>query len=333
MIDEANEQALSTESDSFLLIEKSVRKSVYEARILLSYAAQNGFTIEKELIKVVVEANHAIRDNLWTIDLETEFWIAFRTLATAIAPVSIRSLKATLSQEKNIPHAVKTSVTFLFTLVCTIILLLFGQIYSGIGFSRYDDLKKTNLEYEVLMASVEKHPTELSDVFSLTAKEFNLKRIKILHKICDRLPASLYWQIDMKLDPDTQFCTKGVEPNTTAILKNIEITLEAFNSYLLPLLYGLLGALAYVLRALTTAIKKLTYTKESLINYLLRLALGALAGLAIGWFLKPEAQSFQSVQMLSPLALAFLAGYSVELLFSALDKIVVAFTSSKELRA
>jgi len=52
--------------------------------------------------------------------------------------------------------------------------------------------------------------------------------------------------------------------------------------------------------------------------------LGALGGLAIGWFYKPEAGNIGS--SLSPFALAFLAGYSVEVLFFAMDKFVFAFS-------
>ena len=51
-----------------------------------------------------------------------------------------------------------------------------------------------------------------------------------------------------------------------------------------------------------------------------------LAGLCIGWFFKPG-QASPVIGNLTPFALAFVAGYSVDVLFSAMDKIVDAFGS------
>lgn len=131
-----------------------------------------------------------------------------------------------------------------------------------------------------------------------------------------------------------------------ALLQQKKFILTSLQLFILPLFYGLLGAFVYVLRTLTVEIKTLTYTKESNISYRLRIQLGALAGLAIGWFTGPNA-SFSldtlssealstfstgglSAQTLSPMALAFVAGYSVDVLFALMDRVISAF-SSKEI--
>jgi hypothetical protein len=145
---------------------------------------------------------------------------------------------------------------------------------------------------------------------------------------------------------------KPSQPSTAApegvtelepLLQQKKFILTSLQLFVLPLFYGLLGAFVYVLRTLTVEIKTLTYTKESNISYRLRIQLGALAGLAIGWFTGPNA-SFSldavssetlstlggvSAQTLSPMALAFLAGYSVDVLFALMDRIIYAF-STKE---
>ncbi len=99
-----------------------------------------------------------------------------------------------------------------------------------------------------------------------------------------------------------------------------EFVLRAMNIYFLPLLYGLLGAATFVLRSLSIAIKELTFSYDSDIKYQLRLSLGALAGMAVGWFLKPE--ELESLGSISPMALAFLMGYNVEVLFSIMDRFI-----------
>jgi hypothetical protein len=96
-----------------------------------------------------------------------------------------------------------------------------------------------------------------------------------------------------------------------------EFVLEVLQIYILPLLCGFLGAAFYVLRSMTAEIENVTYTLGSDIRYELRLALGALGGLGIGWFLTPE--KISGFQAISPLAISFLVGYNIELLFSVMD--------------
>jgi hypothetical protein len=108
-----------------------------------------------------------------------------------------------------------------------------------------------------------------------------------------------------------------------ALLKTI---LDIVAAYLLPTLYGLLGACAFVLRQLSHDISTLQFADDSRVRYTLRLNIGMLAGLAVGWFIDPTQQG-SVVANLSPLALAFVAGYGSDLLFAVLDRIVNAFTA------
>lgn len=108
---------------------------------------------------------------------------------------------------------------------------------------------------------------------------------------------------------------------------NSKTVLAILNQYILPLLYGLLGSLAYILRTLTTEIRQVTYTRGSNVRYRLRWPLGMLAGVTIGWFF--DTKTLLESANLTPLALAFLAGYSVELLFTGLDRVVGAFTEQQ----
>lgn len=99
-----------------------------------------------------------------------------------------------------------------------------------------------------------------------------------------------------------------------------EFAIELIQSFILPLLYGLLGAFIYVLRMLLRDIKELTYTPDSDTRYRLRLTLGSLGGMIIGWFMQP--QDFDSLSVLSPMALAFLMGYNVDVFFSVMDRFI-----------
>ena len=113
--------------------------------------------------------------------------------------------------------------------------------------------------------------------------------------------------------------------------------LQALSTYVIPLLYGLLGAFAYVLREIAKEVRAVTFSHESRIRYRLRLSLGLLAGITVGFLVSPdagqgafqEAQPILTLARLGPMALAFLAGYSVELVFAVMDRIVSAFVYEK----
>ena len=84
------------------------------------------------------------------------------------------------------------------------------------------------------------------------------------------------------------------------------------------------GCLCLCAPQVSDEIDKLTYANDARVRYSLRLNIGLLSGLAVGWFIKPGAGDATLVS-LSPLALAFVAGYGSDLFFVALDKIVLAF--------
>lgn len=104
------------------------------------------------------------------------------------------------------------------------------------------------------------------------------------------------------------------------------VVLEALQRYALPLLYGLLGCCVYVLRTLSAEIRARTYTEASNIGFRIRLYLGTLGGMIVAWFVTPDTAE-GLFKTLSPLAVAFLAGYSIELVFTAMDRIINAFTN------
>jgi hypothetical protein len=117
-------------------------------------------------------------------------------------------------------------------------------------------------------------------------------------------------------------------PRDIIILEGAQLALRVITLYFLPILYGVLGASVYVLRTLTDDIQTFTLEREMEIRLQLRVYLGALSGMVIAWFAAPEITP-TGIRSLSPFALAFLAGYSVEVLFSMLDKFIAAVVSER----
>jgi hypothetical protein len=97
--------------------------------------------------------------------------------------------------------------------------------------------------------------------------------------------------------------------------------------YILPLLMGIVGSLVFVLRTYLTQLRDKTLNPRDKHIYLIRVLLGSIAGLAIGFFMHPGSASASttstepwnvSISLTTP-ALAFLAGYAVEIVFALLD--------------
>ena len=90
-----------------------------------------------------------------------------------------------------------------------------------------------------------------------------------------------------------------------------------------------------MLRDIAKEIRDVTFSHESRFRYNLRLSLGLLAGIAVGFLISadtksaavPEGQAVIALTTLAPMALAFLAGYSVDLVFAVVDKFVSFFKS------
>jgi hypothetical protein len=104
---------------------------------------------------------------------------------------------------------------------------------------------------------------------------------------------------------------------------------------ILPLLYGLLGSVVFIMRQLFGngedlfggVLGGMGDGKLLFGRVILRICLGGVAGLAIGWFWTPEsAKEFTQPTTFStaPFAIAFLAGFSIEVLFSILDRVIAA---------
>ena len=97
----------------------------------------------------------------------------------------------------------------------------------------------------------------------------------------------------------------------------------AITTCILPVLYALLGTCAYLLRNFEQQLISKSYTRSSA-NWA-RFLIAGIGGLVVGLFNNLTATSGVSI---SPLALAFLVGYAVDVFFAFLEGLLVSFTRS-----
>jgi hypothetical protein len=341
-----------------------LQESIRDAQILLAYASQSGISIDSSVIKPVVAAGSQDANKSMTDDSEAEFWTAFNALAKAVSPVSVGSLRSIMDSEGDhkavfgitlTPKSMARKAVGWYTrlAIVTLCTLLLVQIYWLFGTAITSDIQKTNEKYSDIKTKVRtserlaaqpaaaKPKTSTSDTVpanpvntqqdvdtqSLKAQEQSL-RLHIKSSYEFLAAWSVGWQKvlpSITIEGDGNPAEKEIRVNT-ALFQTSLMVLDVLQRYLLPILYGLLGTCVFVLRTLSSEITSRTYSEASNIGFRIRLYLGMLGGMVFAWFVIPESNDgiFKS---LSPFALAFLSGYSVELLFAAMDRFLTAFTT------
>lgn len=316
---------------------EALQLAIGEMELLLSHATQAGELVPLDCIKAFVKAKREASSGTINDKTEIQFWHEFQRLGKQLQPISVDSLKATSEPNrtdqndgffgfgKQRSFATAAVRRYRIWSVVTLFLLLVTQIYTIFGFktvneiqSLYNDIKDEEIKISDLSRAAAEAKFDESRRLIIQLREADSRLSQMNDQLAPR------WDMLMSWFP---FKLKMFEPGgaqNPARLIIAQIILDFLSKYLLPLLYGLLGACVYVLRTLSEEIRNLLYTVDSNIRFQLRIYLGALAGLAIGWFIT-EQSAPTVLRSVTPVTLAFIAGYSVELLFKALDTIINAF--------
>ena len=125
------------------------------------------------------------------------------------------------------------------------------------------------------------------------------------------------------------YCISGYQRLGTSTYDDLDMLEKTtwVSAWILPAIYGALGALVYHLRACLDRYRP----DPRFARALMRTFLGAFAGVAFGW-LWPNTTNdgILTILPLGVYALAFLIGYSIDIFFALLDKLVVTLSSSIE---
>jgi len=151
-------------------------------------------------------------------------------------------------------------------------------------------------------------------------------------KIVEQLAMEkVYWDEKRTILESKELAEAKPEQTRQAALQALlagRFVLVILQSYILPVLYGVLGASSFVLRNLSQQTGS-SLSNEASRQHMLRISLGALAGIMVGWFsflIPNESNSFFG--SVSPLAIAFIVGYNIEIFFAFMDLAIARFTGT-----
>ncbi len=333
-----------------------IQTDLANASIMLSYILDKGLDIDKKHIEAVIDSKNRYKRQKWTTDTEIEFYLTYKELTKIIQPVTVDSLASArptgienvgpigrfFGRKGKGALSARSTTWYMLVTGVFIFLLLGVHIYFFLGSTRLNNIDECSAEIETLSSRMrdlnilsQKDPENLS--FSSELDEVSMK----LGEYDDRLESNVdllgpWVQNLRRFTFNTTIRTDTIAKDdikfgkaNTAIIQEARSYRLILGTYLLPLLYGIIGGFTFVLRELTSEIKKLTFYTGSNIKYILRILLGAIAGLAIGLFWG-DIQNAQQLGALSPMLIAFIAGYCVEYLLQFIDNTTKNFFSKNE---
>ncbi len=327
---------------------QDLSQAVQNAHLMLAHASEKGLNLDTALIEKIVKARYLEEQGAWNEKEEASFWQSFRDLSQKIQPVTIDSIRAAnhalrpqgwfnrlLGSRKPKTLTRRAVSGYVSWSLVSLAVMLIVQIYSLIGTTilnniRDSDDKIQKMEEEIILNQklneIQKaRAMELNKDVVVAKREKNIELLALWLRPIDLLlwktPADLS-VLQKTSSEKSKEDYERINAIGTSVTQSAQHPILIIGSYILPLFYGLLGAFAYVLRGLSEEIRRITYSLDSDIKYILRITLGALAGLAVGLVFVPDTDHFVSLN-LPPLTLAFIAGYSIEFLFTVIDRFIM----------
>lgn len=110
------------------------------------------------------------------------------------------------------------------------------------------------------------------------------------------------------------------------VVDKLGLVVNVYGLWVLPALYGALGAALYHMRRVLNPI----LPNPSPLRILYRITVSAFAGIVIAWIWAPGAQANEDFQNIGVnlFVAAFLVGYSIDVFFTLLDRLVASVTGS-----
>lgn len=337
----ASRAAASPDSDQLELTLK-------HAEYLLNYAIETGIEVEQNIAEPVINARR-LGYEVWDGPDASALVTAITKLAAKLHPVTAETLRAC---REDAPRAIRSYKRIVYCLAGFIIpLSMISFIYTAISNSITADLKTANelavtlhTQLDTSNSANNNQPAPPGSLSALQQFAATMRAIYSRTRQLNGFVPYMGWDPykgsydKMQLPADLKNVTatlqnevndktkvyQDVRLYATTVQDATSVVWGAVSSSILPVLYALLGACAFVLRSFT----KQTETRTFAPSYATpaRFIIAAIGGGVVGLF-----SNFTIGQgaSLSPLAAAFLIGYATDIFFTFLEGSMPNHYSSK----
>ena len=310
-----------------------LNKQAAAARLLLDYAVGQGLiddpAIVEPIVKIEAELQGAAIPNS---DAIADFLKAYNRLSKLTGEVSAASLSAEARSDQ-----LRTRHIYLGVLVCLLILSMPITTISAVGGQLVDNANSAIIamckDYPVMYcasnteersAAYDTSPAVVNNISTRTTSIWGtLKAIAILSDLTGSEKAKLneIW-VDDKGNVWAEF--KDIYYESFPITENFKLIYGTLSSYAVPILFAMLGAVTFGLRDLRQRTYPPTWISRGESLATLRIVIAGLAG-----YLITAISGITSEVKFSPILIAFVVGYSLDVFFVLLDTLVAQIKGAK----
>jgi hypothetical protein len=336
-------------------------RSLANAELLLRYAAEAGIDVDPAIQEKVLRAR-TVDPAKWDAQTESDLLLAQCWLSKKLQPVSIHSLHASYMEEHKpkirnkyiiisiglaIPIILFSLLSFITSSLSTEITAkinesnalaatLRSQLGSTNSLPANADLSKPppNVSLIDVVTGLQRYASNIRDIHT-RAKQLNwfiggsemeyylyrLSTNSLTNHMAFQLPVGLPNLWDAESGRTAVY--QHVRAFAQSIIDDVSIYYGAFISCLLPVLYAMFGTCVRFLRSYEQQIAARTLLSSSFDHG--HLLIAGMCGMVVGLFNITTSQG----PSLPPLAIAFLAGYGVDVFFSFLEGLLQAFVKGK----
>ena len=330
---------------------KSLSEVVGDAGALLYHAVATGRTVELAIRDPIIKTRTAVTGGQpVSLADESAFLDAYSRLALMVAPVTVATLRATSRDQdgrsplRRFLRLRSTSdaqvVSFRFGLLALCLLLAIGTFEWTRTFliaiiasqeelvKAREDMRTGRLALRLLDEQIKTLDVEMGRQSQPTGA-VRASLTKQREELDTRLAQLRERQLGLEQRIDQGYATLGrfVRLVDWAELRNVIFPIASIiGGFILPVLYGALGTLAYILRAIYAQMVQRSFDPRQTGEFIVRIFLGMLSGITLQWIFVRDGAAVPGG--ITPAVLAFIGGYSVELLFTAIDRLLTAVTGS-----
>jgi hypothetical protein len=323
--------------------ESGLQNAAQAAYTLAVYAAENAMSVSADTYASIAKFRERIASKQPSTPAEeAEFLKAYEDLGRATQPVSAKSLRDTDDTfgRKNLFGQKRSEARRFASTLATrtgIIVALLGlgeftqNVVRGTLAKQEESgrLQEEKRKLWVQMAGLARRataaPEGTADTKSFVLTEALLKEKDELERQIESIEQA---QLDAKsaADEGNAILSRvlGIQPVSLRYL--LPTVAQTLGGFVLPLLYGALGACAFLLRRVVQNLHDRSFIRKRSSDYGVRFYLGTVSGVAVQWVFVGNGKEIPGG--FTPAVLAFAGGYSVDAIFAVFDRVIGTVTQT-----
>ena len=328
--------------------------AVTDSLLMISHAAEKGLDLKQDDIQAILDmastidiTGKATPDSTLTPELESRFWVAVSRISYLIRPANAVALRERSPLYLSTINYYKRFVWFI--LIVTLVFHCYYYILGAFLADAKESIQRLDLARAAAFTSIasnQRGPSQpdSSVIINIGNTCEALSSWRIANNWVARFTGQVgsvrqvkdSWSAEeakLCLDHDANDAVKNlnqlrvVDDRTQMIISWATKVREVVGQFILPLLYGALGAVTSIIRELSISIRQIRYSRAFVVEYGLKIPLGALAGATVGLLIAPE--TLNTASGLTILGIAFGFGYSVDVFFTLLDGLIGRLTQQE----